>query len=166
LNIFGNDIDYGNKLNLRIGFETEAVLPFHNEKWSVYIEPTFQSFKGEEIVARTGIAFGDIVGIVIYKSIELPIGIKHYINLSKKSKLFIKAAYLIDFEFDSKIQIFASKTILKSENNLAFGIGYKFNDIYSIEIMHQTPRNITLDNENLSSKYQNNLLISFGFNIF
>jgi len=101
-NGFGDSVvDYGNKSNLTVGFEAEMILPFNKNKWSVITEPRLLSYYGEEIFASTGIAFGDLTGEVNYQSIEVPIGIKHYFNLNKKSKLFIMAAYVFDFEFSS-----------------------------------------------------------------
>ncbi|MFB1040707.1 MAG: tRNA modification GTPase, partial [Polaribacter sp.] len=54
---------------------------------------------------------------------------------------------------------------VKSRNNLAFGIGYKLNDKYGLEMRYQTSREILSDFVFWNSNY-NTLSIIFGYSFF
>ncbi|MBG6133224.1 hypothetical protein IWQ47_004632 [Aquimarina sp. EL_43] len=130
--------DFESKTNFRFGIEAEFILPFNKNKWGIFIEPTYQSYKSNlEIEETTFIGTNTRTFTVDYKSIELPIGLRHYLFLSDKSKLFINAAYVVDFEFDSTFQeeingITKTKDF-RTRTNVLGGIGYKYNNRYSIE---------------------------------
>lgn len=142
--------DIGNfedKSGLRFGIEAEFILPFNKNKWGIFIEPTYQSYKSELVTKNTTfIGTNTRTYTVDYKSIELPIGLRHYMFLNDKSKLFVNAAYVLDFEFDSTLIVRNSSTPivnkLKSKTNIAIGCGYKYNDRYSIEARYATSREI------------------------
>lgn len=142
--------DIGNfedKSGLRFGIEAEFILPFNKNKWGIFIEPTYQYYKSELVTKNTTfLGINTRTYTVDYKSIELPIGLRHYMFLSDKSKLFINAAYVLDFEFDSALVVRNSSTPivnkLKSKTNIAVGFGYKYNDRYSIEARYATSREI------------------------
>ncbi|MPT35529.1 MAG: hypothetical protein E2604_10685, partial [Flavobacterium sp.] len=40
-------VDFGNKMTFRIGAELEYILPLYGNKWSLILEPSFQSYKSE-----------------------------------------------------------------------------------------------------------------------
>jgi hypothetical protein len=153
--------DFDSKLTFRFGLEAEFVMPFNKNKWSVIIEPTYQYFKSKNN------GFQNIAAD--YKSIELPIGIRHYLFINESSKIFMNGSLIIDLSYDSEID-FESETNLEitTRPNLAFGLGYKYNDKYSLELRYQTPREIlnenTLNNF-LYSDYQT-LSVIFGYSIF
>ncbi len=89
-----SDADFGNELGPRLGIEFELIMPFNKNKWSFIIEPAYQYFKSEK--ARTVNPFNYINPRYInlnvdYTSIELPIGIRHYLFLNNNSKFFMNA---------------------------------------------------------------------------
>ena len=65
--------DYGNKMTFRIGLESEIVMGFNKNKWAILIEPTYQYYKAEEEPV-TNLSNTN----VDYKSIEVPVGLRHY----------------------------------------------------------------------------------------
>lgn len=69
------DTDFGTELAFRLGLESEFIMPFNKNKWSIIIEPTYQSFKSENIGTNQSPK-------VTYKSIEFPIGLRHYLFLN------------------------------------------------------------------------------------
>ncbi|MEQ8424202.1 MAG: tRNA modification GTPase, partial [Cyclobacteriaceae bacterium] len=83
------DSDFGKQSNYRLGFEFEFIMPFKGNKLSVIIEPTYQYFEA-----------GNQIASIDYKSMEIPLGIRYYMFLDKKSKLFVNASYLFDFDMD------------------------------------------------------------------
>ena len=153
------DTDFNNELGFRFGIEAEFIIPFNKNKWAVIIEPTYQYFKSEKELTNRDVKAD-------YKSIELPIGVRHYFFLNKNSKIFINGSFVIDFSGNSVID-FSSGTDLeiKTRNNLAFGLGYKYNDKYSLELRYQTTREILSNYLAWSSDY-NTLSVIFGYSIF
>ena len=128
--------DFDNEFGFRFGIEAEFIMPFNKNKWSLIIEPTYQYFKSEKEITNQS-AKAD------YKSIEIPVGVRHYFFLNENSKIFINGSFIFDLSNDSVID-FESGTDLeiKTRNNLAFGIGYKHNDKYGLELRYQTSREI------------------------
>ncbi|WP_428228532.1 outer membrane beta-barrel protein [Flavobacterium sp.] len=157
------DRDFGNKLGFRIGLEVEYVLPFNKNKWALIIEPTYQSYKTERV------DYGDKKSEVNYQSIELPIGIRHYIFLNNNSKIFINAQYTIEAAFNSEAKILFNSYIVDEPKvdpqvGFAVGAGYNFKKKYSAELRYSN-KSIIGNHEYLSSRYGTVSLI-FGYTIF
>lgn len=149
--------DFGNKLGLRLGIEAEIILPFNKNKWAIIVEPTYQYFKSETSTFNIN---------VDYTSIELPIGIRHYFFINNNSKLFINGSFILDITSNSTISYDngAELEITKS-SNLGFGIGYKQNDKYSLELRYHTSREILNGYQSYYSEYKK-LSIILGYSLF
>lgn len=169
-NVF--DSDYGSKNNFRIGLEAEFVLPFNNNKWAIIVEPTYQYFKADQEVFTTTI-LGDQVSnkaSLKYLSVEVPLGLRYYAFLNSRSKLFFNAAVIFDIPMgDSKltynIHYFAQDEYkMESSANFGLGIGYKYNDRYSVEFNMHTKRNFLKSGQN-DTAYQNFSII-LGYTLF
>ncbi|MFK7834006.1 MAG: tRNA modification GTPase [Winogradskyella sp.] len=156
-NDFSNfrNTDYDNKLNFRLGLELEFVMPFNRNKWAVIIEPTYQYYKADKVIPN------QINTAVDYQSIELPIGIRHYLFLNKSSKFFVNGAFIYDFDLDSNVRTLD----VSSRLNVAIGLGYNYNNKYSIEFRYHTNRDLLADYIAWRSEYKTMSLI-FGYSIF
>lgn len=153
------DADFDNEFGFRFGIETEFILPFNKNKWAVLIEPTYQYYKSEKKLTSENVNAD-------YTSIEIPIGIRHYMFLNNNSKLFINGSLIIDLSSNSKIDFESSSDLeFKTDNNLAFGLGYKYDKKYSLELRYQTGREILGNYISWSSDY-NTLSVIFGYSIF
>ncbi len=155
-----SNTDFGNELTFRFGLETEFIMPFNKNKWAIIVEPTYQYYKAKAEIFTQNVNAD-------YKSIELPVGIRHYFFLNEDSKLFINGSFVFDLSTNnSKINFeYASDLEIKTRNNLAFGLGYKLNDRYSLEFRYQTSREILDKFVYWSSDYQTFSII-FGYTIF
>ena len=131
------------EIGYRIGIEAETILPFNRNKWSLFVEPTYQSFKAE-----------DGTNEIKYNSIQVPIGIRHYFFLNNDSKIFINGAYILDIPTNSNNSLIT----ISSNSLLGFGIGFKINN-YSFETRY-SEKNLL---RNGSSLKTNNQTISFIF---
>ncbi len=156
-----SDVDFGSKLGSRLGIEAEFILPFNKNKWTIIVEPTYQYFKSEKVVTTLN---GIFDAKVDYKSIELPIGIRHYFFINSISKLFINGSYILDFTSNSTISYFSELEITKS-SNLGFGVGFKQNDKYSLELGYHTSRGL-LNNYSFYSSNYNTLSVILGYTVF
>ncbi len=154
------DADFGNKSGFRIGLEAEVILPFNKNKWAIIFEPTYQDYKAEKELSST-------YGEVDYKSIEFPIGLRHYFFLNDNSKIFLNAAFIYDLTMNSTISYekYEKDIEINEGNNMAVGIGYKYNDKYSIEFRYNTKRDILSDYVFWNSEYKT-MSVIFGYTIF
>lgn len=163
--------DMENKIGFGFGIELEYVFPFNKNKWAIVAEPTYQSYKSEKTKDVDYLVGGKLITTVNYKSIELPIGIRYYMFINNKSKIFINAQYVSDLAIKSTIDSkrndgsLVNSLNIKSRSNFAIGFGYNYNNKYSIEARYFTSRDITSDYLYWSSKYKNVSLI-FSYNIF
>ncbi|MBS3993665.1 MAG: tRNA modification GTPase [Bacteroidetes bacterium] len=166
-----NNTDFENKLGFSFGVEAEFILPFNKNKWAVIIEPTYQSFKGLKTTEVYDVSGGKLISEVKYNSIEIPIGLRHYLFLNNNSKIFINASFIIDSSSKSSIEFrrVDNSTLfsldVKTQPNLGFGIGYKLHDKYSLEMRYQTSREILDEYSYWFSEYKT-VSIIFGYSIF
>lgn len=166
------DIDFGNKIGFGFGIEAEFLLPFNKKKWAITIEPTYQSFNSESITDVNNVLGGVLIAKIDYSSIEIPVGLRHYFFINKNSKIFMNASYIFDLSSKSSIDFtrndisdISSLEIDTVISNLAFGLGYKYKDKYSIEFRYQTPRDVLGKYVFWSSEYKT-LSIIFGYSLF
>jgi len=161
------DTDFGSQTGFKIGLELEYILPFNKNKWSIYLEPTYQKYEAEKEllnIPTATIPIDDKI-TVNYTSVELPIGVRHYMFLNNNSKLFINAALIFDLS-SSKFDFERLPDLeIRGDNNLTFGLGYKFKDRYSLEFRHATTRDLLSVQSAWSAGYKTSSII-FGYTIF
>jgi hypothetical protein len=162
--------EFGPEMSLGFGVEAEYIFPFNNNKWSVFIEPTYQYFNSEKITDDYYVPEKKIVSTVAYSSIEVPIGIRHYFFLKNNSKLFVNAAYVFDFNFKSTLELYKldsyyNSLVVSSLNNMAFGVGYKFKEKYRVETRYETSRTIIGSYIHWTSSYST-FSVLLGYSLF
>ncbi|WP_109851544.1 outer membrane beta-barrel protein [Aquimarina sp. AU58] len=162
------NMDFDNKLGFRLGVEAEFILPFNKNKWAVLVEPKYQYYKSEnERILNPNTVIERTEQIKVdYKSLEIPIGIRHYMFLSENSKLFINSSFAFVLNLNSNITFEHSEDLdIQAGSNLTFGLGYKYNDKYSLECRYGLSHDILNDYADWSSDYKT-LSIIFGYSIF
>lgn len=148
------------KINPRFGLELEYLLPFNNNRWGLFIEPSYQSFEGESELFIDGSVVIRRTVPVDYKSVEIPVGLRHYFPLkNEQSRLFINAAVIFDIAMNSTVR----NNELNSTNNLLFGAGYQYNKL-SAEIRYNTGRGLNTF-PGLETSYSG-LTLNLGYSIF
>ncbi|WP_281541427.1 hypothetical protein [Maribacter aestuarii] len=141
--------DFGNSLGFRLGIETEFVLPFNKNKWGIFIEPTYQVYNSKNSSDNFSIT---------YKSIEVPLGLRHYLYLNDL-RLFMNAAGVYDIPLNSNIN---ENIKISSSANLMYGLGLSFKEKYSLEIRRTTTRELLSDFRGESGDYNLNFIIILG----
>lgn len=169
------NVQLDNKIIFKIGAEAEYILPYNRNKWSIFINPSYQKYqdKKDYNVPSAFIASPDIQKNieVSYSSIQVPVGIRHYMFLNQKSKIFINASYSLDVSSTTDINYTnktgTSNTANFSGNlgkNLAFGLGYNFKNKLSAEVRLNTKKEL-VNYIYYSAKYSAVDLI-FAYTIF
>ncbi|WP_299336073.1 hypothetical protein [uncultured Psychroserpens sp.] len=163
--------DLGSQSSYRIAAELEYMLSSKSKRWSVFIEPGFQSYESSVTIFYESVIEAnrrqDIS--VDYKYIDVPIGLRHYFLLSEKSKIFVNAAYVIVFDMSDKIEYSDNPGIvdldIRSSPNLLFGIGYEFDNRFNIEARINTMRDITNDYTIVEGRF-NSVGVVLGYKLF
>lgn len=164
------DIDFGNESGFSLGLDLEYILPFNKNKWSVSIEPTYQSYKATQTIIPDPFFDNQLTVSAKYKSIDVPLSVRHYFFLNNKSKLYVNLSYVTSFSMNSNIDYKRKDGStfydfkISNRNNFAFGIGYKFKDRYNVEARYNSPRKV-LNQTYWNSKYESTSIV-LGYSIF
>ncbi len=153
--------EFKNKLNFRIGMETEYILPFNKNKWGIIFEPTYQHIASEQQA-------GTATATINYNSLEFTLGLRYHFFLKNELKLFANAFYTPGYSIDFNSTItydypFATPLEIKTKYAFAFGSGIGYKKL-SAEIRYYSQREM-LNNFYWNSKYSN-LSVIFGFKIW
>ncbi len=133
--------------SIRFGTEFEMILPFQNDKLRFFSDPSFHYFKSTLDVNNIDITYD-------YHFIELPLGLRYYLYLSEKSKVFLTSTYVYEVLMFENVQKIGSGT-------WTGGIGFEFDRI-SFETRYFAPTTIDFF---ISSDY-NRTLFNIGYRIF
>jgi hypothetical protein len=147
VNRSGGNSGEGNGTGVRIGFEIEHFLQFKNKNWSVFLEPTYYSLTNDEVS-------------LTYNGLEIPVGLRNYIQVSQKSYTFLNAGVSLDLSGSST----AGSTTLDTGIAIFYGVGYSYDKKLSLEIRNYTNRRLSGQNDNLLEANQTaNLAIVLGY---
>ncbi len=164
------DMEFPSKIGFSAGLEFEFTLPFNKNKWAITVEPTYQYYKASISKDVNTVVGGKLLADMNYQSVELPLGLRYYMFLSEQSRIYINAAIIYDFEFDSDISLDRAdgsrlNTLnLDASYNLAFGAGYAMKRI-SVELRAQSNRPLLALYNNYKSKYSTFTMI-LGYKFF
>lgn len=164
------DTDFGNKTNLRIGIETEFILPFNKNRWSILIEPTYQYFKAEKREEVTNVEGGIRDTRVDYQSVDFPVGIRYYFHMGDRSVIYANVSFLLGFTKHSTIDFrridgsLYNSLKLEPGKNIALGVGYKPGNRHSLEFRYHTNRQLLSNFYYWDSPYTTISLI-YGYSI-
>lgn len=154
------NIDFNNTVSIGFGIEVEYVFPFNKNKWSIIIEPTYQSTTSDGFQRREAVTLK-------YSSIEIPIGVRHYLFLNENSKFFVNGSFYFDNSFNSGIFFKKNNSLFLDVNArffFGYGLGFKFKDKYSVEMRYMS-KEILGDYSAFSSDYKTFSLI-IGYTLF
>jgi len=144
-------INYGNHQFFRIGTEIEIVEKNPKRKNAIFIEPCYTIINAVSPEGNSTIR---------QQSVYVPMGYRHYINLSDQSKIFANVSInLVEYNFTSHV-ILQNGTRIKIDHApfYSFGLGFKFRDRFSFETRYNSNRDI-LNSHFLESNHQTVSLI-------
>lgn len=104
------------KATFRAGVDFEALLPTKRNHWAIFIEPVYHYYKSDASNSTTS-------GSVDYKSIQMSLGLRYYLPVTKKLKVYGNAAFLYDFPIDSEISYKNSTVKIHTIGSYFAGVG-------------------------------------------
>ena len=122
---------------LRVGAELEAVMPFNRNKWSLFLEPAYNSQKIEKRRLVSDVLYNrhEVDLTVDYKFISIATGVRHYMFFTPSSKIFFSAGLSFDIPLETSVLIDRDdryeldpqldKTTSEAYMNLGFGYNYR-----------------------------------------
>ena len=157
-----------NEFSLSFGAEVEFIMPFNNNNWSFYIQPTYNSYKGNITLyyPQDLYPYYDLSATLNY--INTPIAGRRYIHFSPQSKLFLNLGVnLTFFSSDSMLKAQRQNTTYYGGNrfNFLFGIGYQYRKL-SIEIVQYSDLNISPQYSNDYSDNLKNMSLNLKYKLF
>ncbi len=163
-------IDYGSSTGFVAGIELENILPFNNNKWSIFIDARYLSFEANTTSEFVLIASNEVRtenASIDYSAIDFGIGARHYMFINDTSSIYIGLNYSIDFISDFSATYEFSNDLETSSGVGAIGlaIGYS-NKRISGELRYNTNKDhIGSEFLNNSSEYSN-LMITLSYSLF
>ena len=149
----------GNKLNIGLGAEIEFLLPINNFAWSVFLEPSYNSYQSTILIPKQYSADAEVVAK--YNYIQLPIGIRRNIYVNPNSDLTLNLAFNLRSAINSKVEIDKELLINLSgfSYNINAGIGYSFKK-FKLGLNYYPEKIINNDEQ-----YQKVIFSNFDLNI-
>jgi len=166
------DFDRG-LTSFRFGLEAEFILGFNNNKWTIIFEPTYQQIEAEATAVINLTTGEESLAKLNHKSIQVNLGIRHYMFLNKDLKLFANASVVNDNSLDSSVEIIRRENDfapifsadLRSHYALAIGVGCKYKDRYNLELRYIANRNILNSQGAWGTKFSSVSMI-LGYSMF
>ena len=165
--------DVRSRYGFVFGLETELVLPYYGNRWSIIIEPGIQFYSTvqSEEVDYLRRRRANVIE-VNYSSIEVPVGVRRNFHIGNASKIFITPSVVFDFSFNSNAALIVldGKIHLDAEplpmgRNVAMSAGYKYKDRYSMEVRYHTNRNMLKSHTGWNSHYKG-FTFQIGYSLF
>jgi len=161
------NVVFDNEIGYRIGLEFESIIPFNNDKWSLFVEANYQKYFSQQSIPNPSTFLSEFLNVEAnYSRIEIPLGLRHYLYLSDDTSLFLNFNYILIFAFDSSIDFGTSRSFeLSKGTSTAFGLGCSIKKKYSVEIQYDIPREITPGFDDYQSKH-NLISLVLGIKLF
>ncbi|WP_300569465.1 outer membrane beta-barrel protein [Flavobacterium sp.] len=165
------DVSFENKNTIKVGFEVEYVFPFNKNKWAIYFEPTYQTkYQSETKVTRVtpgGWNYPPETWSASYNALDLNFGLRYYMFVSPKSKLFANLGYVfcptINKELGNVTENEKYKIVPSSK--FIIGLGYNYNKKYSLEARYGSTNILDDYGGTIQSKFKTFSFV-FGYTIF
>ncbi|MFP9113241.1 hypothetical protein ACLI1A_04825 [Flavobacterium sp. RHBU_3] len=167
-------MDMDAKITPQLGFEAEWVLPVNRNKWSVFVQPYYQSYSQTGSTSRyEGISTEYYNWDIKYTSIDVPLGIKHHFFLNAGSKISLSLAYLYSFKLgNNKVKFSSTSNFSEYQNQaditnssgLMAGLAYHYKNA-GIEMRYYFQREIMNNYAFWGSKYSGTALL-LNYKIF
>lgn len=143
--IYNSNYDFDSKAIPNLGLEVEYILPFNQNKWAIFFNPSYQKYEQTAQRKYMKASFD-------YSYIDLSFGVRHYFYVSQNSKIFINAGYTATVNLDSEFFQNTYELEVSKSANFFMGAGFNYKR-YSLEARYNFKRNFLQDYTYWSSDY-------------
>jgi hypothetical protein len=160
-NVYGTVVlNYIFPKSYRLGMDVEYTIPYWRNKWCITVEPSIEYLSTPVKEYYREVEDKLYSFSVDYQTINIPIGIRYYLFLNEKSKLFFNG-YIV---YDLKTKFSLNDKLTNDDKNLYynFGIGggYEYRSL-SVELRYYTQNQIY--NNNFWFARYNRLFLNIGY---
>ena len=152
-------VDFDGQTNFSFGGEVEILLPVNRNKWSVFISPNYQSISDLSGSKEIGeYDFNYIIDLRSISIIEIPIGVRYYMNLNEKSQVFshfaIATNFIVSSDYSQDLEQYNTNFSAELGNNsrknynVLFGAGINYKK-FALGVNYYFEKNIR-DGKNLN----------------
>lgn len=159
------DADFGSQIIPRVGLEMEVSFPSTRNKWTFILEPYYTSYQKELILPNSSQTTID-EAMINFTTVEISAGIRYYVFLKNRSRLFANLGMTIGITGNSNITVervadFQITSGLRGN----IGIGYNYNDRFSLELRQNSPYSLINRVVEWDSQY-NSMALVLGVRLF
>lgn len=166
--------DFGSDSYPRFGLQFEVVLPARGNRWSIFVDPSFQKVNRQTKFVRKYPALDVAVqSNVQYVTMELPLGVRRYFYWNPERALFVNLSLSMRFNLDSKIEFTADQALGRPEDieisatqgYFSAGLGVKLNRRLAVEGRFNSGFDILGDNPQWNAQFGpgGSLILGFAF---
>lgn len=144
----GEILDFENKIVFKGGLEIERILEFNNNKWSIFLSPSFMRYVADLEGKDLG-SFQDPYTLELSR-LEILIGGRHYMFINNTTALFLEMGITLDKDFNSGITSEFNENdspngyqeIRKFNFGSGFGVGVNISQKYYVKGNYFLKQNI------------------------
>lgn len=136
---------FSKKNSIGYGAEFEYLFPFNKYKWGLFAETNFYLYYSDYVESTSHPTEHD--GYVIdYKTVEFPVGITYYLNITEDHRLFVRAAFVPHLILKNSYIAFSNvyHSDFSSATRLFIGAGYNYKRV-GAEFRYYSNQNITMN---------------------
>lgn len=166
----------------QFGLELAYKLPFNQNKWTIFLEPTLQLHSGEYNVQRLPASEGTV--ILSMTRATFPFGLKYNLYLGKDVNMFFSGAMALRYIFDSSFEFENLKVTRYSAPNhgpplaivpgagirykqLSFELTYQFGGAKSnFKAYYRYMNHTSVRNDNWNANFRYPLSITAGYRLY
>jgi hypothetical protein len=146
-------VNFGTKPLMRWGLEFEQVLPYQNNKTSIWAEPSLQVYSAEKRAEQ------NIYNVKIgYVSLDIPLGFRYYFFLNDQTSIFADGAIVItqaggNITYTNSAGGSFPVPLARYALNASAGIGIRHRK-FSLASRYYLPRELFRTSGSFQSRYQ------------
>jgi hypothetical protein len=166
--------DFGSDLYPRFGLQFEVILPARGNRWSIFVDPSFQKVARQtKFVRKYPTLDVEVQSNAQYVTMELPLGVRRYFYWNPERALFVNLSLSMRFSLDSKIEFTANQALGRPEDieisatqgYFSAGLGVKLNRRFAVEGRFYGGFDILGDNPQWNAQFGpgGSLILGFSF---
>ena len=153
------DIEFESQPTIGFGIQVEYVFPFLKNKWALTAEPSYKKYTNQGFFDYNNIIPNDTLNIS-FNSLEIPVGLRYYINITDNAQLYINPAVVFNVSLDSEFLYRNGPNLEASPSlNLAASIGIKLRQRVGLELRYYTLRDLLSSSFSYTARFNEISLI-------